>query len=821
MKVQSLTTRQRLPSAPVPWGVRDYPQIPVFAWLVLCPLCFGGVDLWARAIGWLAVGISLVLMAWLDPYWFRAFRGMGWIVGLFLAWILFATVPLPASWIEAVAPARISGQSHTILAGQNRATIAYMPGKTLEAFLTLVSGIAACALFAHWARHHEGRRRLIWLILFSALGVMLVAWLNAWTPGHIYWRKIETPGFMGPFTGRNIFADYLVLSSLVGIGFVIQRWWPLRGITHKSHLTWVAVAITACAVGWVMASASRGACLSWVAGLLMFGVMLWRVDEKGQRSIGVFIGLTLVAALTVIYAQTLIKRIDTTIAHATLGRAMAWKESLKMGFDHGWTGIGLGNFPWVFPRYQPGNRAEIFTHPENEYLEWWNETGWIGSFLILLLLFRVARKLAVVHKWKDIEWQAGGIAALGALLIHSFFDFPIHIQANALLAIAILGLVWGNLMRHPDEMPSVTRGWLARLVTVLGGSLLIVFAALALRAEWQANRGDYAGASALWPLDPKFRYPQVQRLLNEMEFLPAHRMAEAGQRANPVDWKLYYLDGWALAPLYRWTDDSRAAFDKAVYWSPAKSETARKAGFFFWPRRPEIAVDFWNRSLEYEAEQDRAYYLFLERTRNIAGQEEFARVLAGNNVDHLAVLADWMAESGSRDKLTEIARAVLQSPPPDPRSREKLARLLLKLGLLAEADALLADTPHKTVRLKFYQAEVRRQQKRFKEALDLYQTLTAALPEGGKIPRMASLSLETLERRSGVEADSIEIQSAYAWKLMKSGQWARADKLWDQIGRRWTDYADAHRFRAACLEAQNQLEGAALEWKTYYTLVLP
>ena len=312
----------------MPWGVRDYPQIPVFAWLIVCPLCFGGVDLWARAIGWLVIGVSLVLMAWLDPNWFRTFRGMGWIAGLFLLWTLFATIPLPAEWVEAVVPARMVGQGHTVLAGQPWATLAYMPGKTLEAFLTLAANLVACTLFAHWARHHEGRRRLIWIILLSGAGVMIVAWLNQFTPGHIYTRKIETTGFMGPFTGRNIFADYLVLCSLVGIGFFFQRWWPLRGITQKSYLTWVAFAIVACAVGWITTSASRGACLSWVVGLLMFGLFLWRVDEQGKRSVGVFIGLFLVASLTVIYAQTLIHRIDASLAGAAFGRTLALKESV-------------------------------------------------------------------------------------------------------------------------------------------------------------------------------------------------------------------------------------------------------------------------------------------------------------------------------------------------------------------------------------------------------------------------------------------------------------------------------------------------------------
>ncbi len=810
-----------MPSLPVPWGMRDYPQVPAFAWLIACPLCFGGVDLWARAIGWLMIGVSLVMMAWLDPNWFRTFRGIAWIAGLFLLWTLFAIVPLPAGWVEALVPARIAGQAHTVLAGRPLATLAYMPGKTLEAFLTLASNLIACALFAHWCRHHDGRRRLIWVILLSGAGVIIVAWLNQFTPGHIYTRKIATTGFMGPFTGRNIFADYLMICSLVGIGFLFQRWWPLRGTIHRSYLTWIAVGIVLSAVGWMMASASRGACLSWVAGLLLFGLFLWRMDEKGDRSVGVFIGVFLVSALTVIYAQTLIKRIDTGLMRAAAGRAATWTQSVKMGADHPWTGVGLGNYPWVFPRYQPPYQAELYTHPENEYLEWWDETGWIGILLILLVLFRIGRKLAVMHKWKDIEWQAGGLAALGALLIHSFVDFPLHIPANTFLAAAILGLVWGNLMRHPIEAAGTVGGRLSRLVTVLGGSALICLAVLAFKAERQAEKGDFANASLFWPVEPRYRYPQIRKLLSQLEYLPAHRLAAGSQEINPVDWKLYYLDGWSRAPLFRGMEDARAAFEKAIYWSPAKSETARKAGLFFWPRRPEIAVDFWKRSLEYEPEHDRAFVIFLQRTDNIPGQVEFASVLADGDTGRLMILADTMYSWRMHEKLGEIVEAILAAPPSDTDSREKLVSLLLKLERVQSAQKLLSQTPHKTVRMKFYQAEIYRQKKRWKEALELYHAITSALPEGGKIPRLAELNLETLRRKSEAEPDDLDVQASFGWKLMKAGRWAEADQLWARMIPRWPAYHDATRFRAIGLEEQGRLSEAVGCWKDYFSSTLP
>lgn len=809
-----------MPSVPQPWGFRDYPTLPVFLWLVACPLCFGGVDLWARALGWLAIGSSLILLAWLNPDWYRTFRGFGWIAGLFMLWTLLATVPLPAGWVEALVPERIKGQEHTVLAGSSTATLAYMPGQTMSAFLTLATNLLAAAIFANAARHHEGRRRLIWLIMVSGAGVILVAWFNNFTPGHIFNRRIETPGFMGPFTGRNTFANYLVLCSLVGTGFLFQRWWPLRGITHKSYWTWIAFVIVVCCVGWVMASASRGACLAWVTGLILFGILLWRMDEQGERSIGIFIGLFLVAGLTVIYAQTLIQRMDSTLAHAAVGRALTWKESVKMGFDHAWTGVGLGNFQWVFPRYQPPHRAELYTHPENEYLEWWNETGWIGAFLILLLIFRMGRKLAVAHKWKDIEWQIGGLAALGALAVHAFVDFPLHIPANAFLTAAIVGLVWGNLMRHPDEIPGFGREFIARLFMIVAGSALVLFAVLAIRAEWLANRGEYAAASRFWPIDPKFREPQVRELIDRSEYLPAHRLAVESQGVAPVDWKLYYLDGWSLAPLYRKADDARAAFEKAIYWSPSKSETARKAGLFFWPRRPEISVMFWNLSLEYETEQHRAFYLFLQRTQGIPGQSEFARVLAGRNIDHLIVLADWIAESGPRELLDEIVQAIVSAPPADPQRREQLVSLLLKLGHYQQAEALLAKTQHKTLKMKYYEAEAYRHQKQWRKAIDHFHALLSALPEAGKVPRLSQLSLETLLRKSDTEPDSLDIQSAAAWKLMKAERWQEAESRWFGISQRWPEYKDALRFRARCLDEQGKLEAAAEAWKAYFSAVL-
>ncbi|HXV73117.1 MAG TPA: hypothetical protein VD713_00140 [Sphingomonadales bacterium] len=197
-----------------------------------------------------------------------------------------------------------------------------------------------------------------------------------------------------------------------------------------------------------------------------------------------------------------------------------------------------------------------------------------------------------------------------------------------------------------------------------------------------------------------------------------------------------------------------------------------------------------------------------------------ARVLAGKDVDRLIVLGDWMVESGGRDKLIEIVQSVLAAPPPDALSREKLLFLLLKLNRLGEAQALLDKTPQKSAVMKFYQGEIFRYQKKWPQANEVYRSLASQIPGAHKMPRLASLSLDTLIRRGSAEPDNRELQVAVAWKLMKAGRLPEAEKSWGAVAGRWPEEREALAQRAACLEGLGRLDEAAEAWKTYLSGVL-
>jgi O-antigen ligase len=126
-------------------------------------------------------------------------------------------------------------------------------------------------------------------------------------------------------------------------------------------------------------------------------------------------------------------------------RLLVWQDTLRLGRDYPWTGTGLNTFSWAFLLYQRPQRGQLFyTHAENDYLQAFAEGGLLlVTFLALALLWGGAQLL---NRWSESErpFERGlGLGLLGgiaALLIHSAGDFNMHITANAMLFVLLLGL---------------------------------------------------------------------------------------------------------------------------------------------------------------------------------------------------------------------------------------------------------------------------------------------------------------------------------------------------------------------------------------------
>ena len=127
------------------------------------------------------------------------------------------------------------------------------------------------------------------------------------------------------------------------------------------------------------------------------------------------------------------------------GRLFVWQDTLRLGLDYRWIGTGLNTFSWAFLLYQRPQRGQLFySHAENDYLEAFADGGLpLVVLLAFVLLWGGAQLLT---RWSESErpFERGlGLGLLGgiaALLIHSAGDFNMHITANAMLFVLLLGL---------------------------------------------------------------------------------------------------------------------------------------------------------------------------------------------------------------------------------------------------------------------------------------------------------------------------------------------------------------------------------------------
>ncbi|MEJ7829171.1 MAG: O-antigen ligase family protein [Segetibacter sp.] len=134
--------------------------------------------------------------------------------------------------------------------------------------------------------------------------------------------------------------------------------------------------------------------------------------------------------------------------NSVVGRLLMWKITLMDACKSFFFGHGAGSFNYQYPSLQ----ADYFRHnvasnqtiqvadipqvPFNEFINFFFENGVMGLGLILFLLF-------LVFKVKMKESALGVVlkASLVALLINSFFSYPLHVPLILLLFFAIIAIL--------------------------------------------------------------------------------------------------------------------------------------------------------------------------------------------------------------------------------------------------------------------------------------------------------------------------------------------------------------------------------------------
>lgn len=419
--------------------------------LIISALLFGSVEIWSSAvIQFLVFTLGLI---WILKGEYREYEISGPVRLLFITVFTFVAygalqaVPLPSSVLKLVSPLSFQMQSFYSIDAKSGMAI------SLNAYGTVYETIHSAAFFTVFAisalsfsNRDKLSETLKTLTIFGfSLAIFAIVQKATWSNGIYWFRELTLGGSpFGPFVNRNHFAGLMGMLIPLGLGLAITRQEKEKKILFGFMTVIMAVSL--------FFSLSRGGITSFFAGISLFALLMFQRD-RGSRKVWIIGFFVAVVLSYVIYLgiDPIIERFYKTDISGEQ-RLVVWSSTWTAVKDFWLTGSGLGSFINIFPLYSPPGISSIYDHAHNDYLEFFLETGLVGT--VLLLAF-VGLMIYTVIKTR-LSGRAGVLraAALSStftMMLHSVFDFNLHILSNMLMFACVFGMVAGLSRMEDDE----------------------------------------------------------------------------------------------------------------------------------------------------------------------------------------------------------------------------------------------------------------------------------------------------------------------------------------------------------------------------------
>ena len=209
-------------------------------------------------------------------------------------------------------------------------------------------------------------------------------------------------------------------------------------------------------------------------------------------------------------------------------RPLTWLDTIEMIKENPATGFGPGSYRYAFPEYRKRVKAvRIVTgHPHNEYLEVASEYGLIGFGLFALAwCYGLVRLLVFSLKTSQQHHAFVAMAFLGTAagtMLHSFFDFQMHVFQNAMVFSLLGGIAAGPICGRRQEATSGKLSVMHRMWTIVLALAVVCGLVIALIAFSSA-----------------FFRAQADRLVESGRAEVAKARYERAIRIDPSNWRAY------------------------------------------------------------------------------------------------------------------------------------------------------------------------------------------------------------------------------------------------------------------------------------------
>lgn len=317
-------------------------------------------------------------------------------------------------------------------------------------------------------------------LLFIGTAIAFYALIQFLTDSDKVWHFLRPQSYAkrgsGTFICPNNMAGYLEMLLPLGLAYTLTG--------RFTHLQKVFIGYAALMIfTGITVSISRGGWLA--AGSALLVLFIFFVRQRGYRlqAAGMLAAFVVIATLILTNAELSTQTQDKLDTESVTGdvRGLIWGPALQMWQDHPWWGVGPAHFDYRFRAYRPAS-SYIQARPDrvhNDYLNTLVDWGLVGALLVLLAW--VCFFGGVLRSWPFVQraqndltarrsnrasFVLGGVLGLVAILIHSFFDFNMHIPANALLALTLMALVAGHF-RFATQKYWFTLRWPLRIPVMI------------------------------------------------------------------------------------------------------------------------------------------------------------------------------------------------------------------------------------------------------------------------------------------------------------------------------------------------------------------
>lgn len=383
--------------------------------------------------------------------------------GLWLAWILFQTIPLSPEWLARLAPtaAHYYATAFPNIDPGHAWPISLLPEQTGQRLLLSLGYFSLYLLVLGLARDRDRLKLLGQVIVISALAQAIYGGLMTLT-GLEYGFFEKKTAYLGLATGtfvnRNHLAGYLELGAAMAIGLILadlkasdlsswrKRLEALLDFLFSTRLR-IRVFLAIIVVGLVL-TRSRGGNMAFFTALIVLAptYLFFKERKVFLKSLVLFVSLLVVDVWIVsgwYGLEKLANRLEQTNTQ-TEARTFAFKAYPGLIDEYSRTGSGMGTFAAVFGKNQPADAHGYYDHAHNDYAEFLIEAG-IPGVLILAILAGLGGLHAVSVIWRRSDRLRVGVSfaflmASVELAIHSVTDFNLQIPANAATYIVMMAM---------------------------------------------------------------------------------------------------------------------------------------------------------------------------------------------------------------------------------------------------------------------------------------------------------------------------------------------------------------------------------------------